>query len=303
MPGGRLTHENRRQIAVWLDEGLGYAEIARRLGRPTSTISREVARNSVHGGYLADRAQQTAGQRARRRRPVQATEPPVDGAVPGFVERFATLLVATGFPRMPAHVFVGLLTAESGSLTSAELVRALRVSPASVSKAIGYLEATELVRRTQEGRRERYVIDDDVWLRAFESDTGAHAEVAAAARDGIEIFGAGTPAGTRLGRMAQFFSWISDQMKDSGLTDAAARDALTVVAALVHAARPLTEGALATALDWPARRAAAALDAIGRRPILADPLAVERLENGAYAVAPRPDRLGAAQREALRPPY
>ncbi|MFD1934509.1 helix-turn-helix domain-containing protein [Nonomuraea mangrovi] len=79
MPGGRLTHDDRRQIAIWMVEGLGYAEIARRLGRPTSTISREVARNSAPGGYLADRAQQAAGQRARRRRPIHAKESPADG--------------------------------------------------------------------------------------------------------------------------------------------------------------------------------------------------------------------------------
>ncbi|MET8340880.1 MarR family transcriptional regulator [Streptosporangium canum] len=134
-------------------------------------------------------------------------------------------------------------------LTSAELVGRLQVSPASASKAIGYLETIELVRRTQDsGRRERYVIDDDVWLRAFKADTGAHAEVAAAARHGIEIFGAGTPAGTRLGQMARFFAWISEQMNDSGLTDAVVRDALTVLAALVYAARPLTVDDLATAL-------------------------------------------------------
>ncbi|ACZ89180.1 helix-turn-helix domain-containing protein [Streptosporangium roseum] len=304
MPGGRLTHEDRRQIAIGLAEGLGYAEIARRLGRPTSTISREVARNSAPGGYLADRAQQAAGQRAHRRRPVQATEPPADElpaeSVRGFVEQFATLLVGTGLPRMPARVFVCLLTSGSGGLTSAELVRRLQVSPASVSKAIGYLEEIELVRRTRDsGRRERYVIDDNVWLRAFKADTGAHAEVAAAARHGIEIFGSGTPAGTRLGQMAQFFAWISEQMNDSGLTDAVVRDALTVLAALVHAARPLTVDDLATALDWPVRRAADALDAISRRPILADPLAVERLGRGEYAVTPRPDRLSSAQRDAL----
>ncbi|MER6947533.1 helix-turn-helix domain-containing protein [Nonomuraea sp. NPDC000554] len=303
MPGGRLTHEHRRQIAIWLAEGLGYAEIARRLGRPTSTISREVARNSAPGGYLADRAQQAAGQRARRR-PVQATEPPVDGrpaeSVRGFVEQFATLLVGTGLSRMPARVFVCLLTSDSGGLTSAELVRQLQVSPASVSKAIGYLEGIELVRRTQgSGRRERYVIDDDVWLRAFKADTGAHAEVAEAARHGIDIFGVGTPAGTRLGQMARFFTWISEQMNDSGLTDAVMHDALTVLAALVYAARPLTMDELATALGWPIQRAADALDAIGRRPILSDPLTVEQVGRGAYAVTPRSDRLSSAQRDAL----
>ncbi|MEU4700770.1 helix-turn-helix domain-containing protein [Nonomuraea dietziae] len=304
MPGGRLTHEDRRQIAIWLTEGLGYAEIARRLGRPTSTISREVARNSARGGYLADRAQQAAGQRARRRGPVQAAQPPADGrpaeSVRAFVEQFAMLLVGTGLPRMPARVFVCLLTSDSGGLTSAELVGRLQVSPASVSKAIGYLEAITLVRRAQDsGRRERYVIDDDVWLQAFKADTGAHAKVAAVARHGIEIFGAGTPAGTRLGQMAQFFSWISEQMNDSGLTDAVVRDALTVLAALVYAARPLTVEELGTALDWPVQRTADALDALSRRPILSDPLIVEQAGRGAFAVTPRPDRLSSAQRDAL----
>ncbi|MFF0310418.1 helix-turn-helix domain-containing protein [Streptosporangium sp. NPDC004379] len=304
MPGGRLTREDRQQIATWLVEGLGYAEIARRLGRPTSTISREVARNSAPGGYLADRAQQAAGQRARRRRPVRATEPPADGrpaeSVRGFVEQFATLLVGIGLPRMPARVFVCLLTSDSGGLTSAEFVRRLQVSPASVSKAIGFLEAIELVGRTRDsGRRERYVIDDDVWLRAFKADIGTHAEVAATARHGIEIFGAGTPVGVRLSRMARFFTWISEQMNDSGLTDAVVRDALTVLAALVCAARPLTVDELATALDWSVQRTADALDAISRRPILSDPLTVERLGRGAYAVTPRPDRLSSGQRDAL----
>ena len=59
MPGARLTHEDRRRIAAWLADGLGYAEIGRRLGRPTSTISREVTRNGTPGEYLADHAQQS----------------------------------------------------------------------------------------------------------------------------------------------------------------------------------------------------------------------------------------------------
>ena len=205
MPGARLTHEDRRQIAAWLAEGLGYAEIARRLGRPTSTISREVARNGDPGDYRPDRAQQAATRRARQR--TRPGHPPTTDGRPAepvrdFVEQFATLLAATGLPRMTARVFVCLLTSDSGSATAADLVRRLRVSPASVSKSIGYLERMDLVvRRPDPGRRrERYVIVDDVWLRAWRTDTGAHAEVADAAQRGTEIFGAGTPAGTRLGR-------------------------------------------------------------------------------------------------------
>lgn len=305
MPGGRLTHEDRRRIEAWLADGLGYAEIGRRLGRPTSTISREVARNGAPGDYLADHAQQVAGRRARRRKPARPVEPATEGqpdeVVRGFVDRFATLLAATGLPRMTARVFVCLLTADAGGLTAADLVRRLRVSPASVSKSVGYLEAVELVVRRPDpgGRRERYVVDDDVWLRAWQADTGAHGEIAAAARRGIEIFGADTTAGARLGRMGEFFARLSEQMGGSTLAETVVHDALTVLAALVHAGRPLTPGDLATALDWPRDRAAAALDAIRRQPAVADPLALHVVAPGTYTVTARADRLSPAQRRAL----
>jgi len=303
MPGGRLTEEDRRQIAAWLTDGLGYAEIGRRLGRPTSTISREVARNGVPGDYLADHAQQAAGDRARRRKPARPAEPAAGGTevVRDFVDRFAALLAATGLPRMTARVFVCLLTAEAGGLTSADLVDRLRVSPASVSKSIAYLEAMELVVRRPDagGRRERYLVDDDVWLRAWQADTGAHSEIATAAERGIEIFGADTTAGLRLGRMGQFFGRLSEHMSGSTLADAVVYDALTVLAALVHAGRPLTLGNLATALGWPRDRAVAALDAIHGQPAIADPFALRATGPETYALATRPDRLSPAQREAL----
>lgn len=304
MPGGRLTHEDRRRIAAWLADGLGYAEIGRQLGRPTSTISREVARNGAPGDYLADHAQQAAGDRARRRTP-RPTEPPADGqateVVRGFVDHFATLLAATGLPRMIARVFVCLLTADPGGLTAADLVRRLQVSPASVSKSIAYLETMELVMRQPDpgGRRERYAIDDDVWLRAWQADTSAHGEIATAARRGIEIFGADTVAGARLATMGQFFGRLSDHMSGSTLAETVVYDALTVLAALVHAGRPLTLDTLATALDWPRDRAADALDAIQHQPAIADPLALRAIDPETYTVIARPDRLSSAQRQAL----
>ncbi|MFF2775960.1 MarR family transcriptional regulator [Streptomyces sp. NPDC058052] len=48
---------------------------------------------------------------------------------------------------MMARVLAALFPTDSGSLTSAELVRRLRVSPASVSKAVGYLENQALITR------------------------------------------------------------------------------------------------------------------------------------------------------------
>ena len=304
MPGDRLTHEDRLRIQQWLADGLGYAEIGRRLGRPTSTISREVARNGAGGVYLAGHAQQAAGHRARRSKP-RPTGQVSDGqpteAARGFVDRFATLLAATGLPRMTARVFVCLLTADASGLTSADLVGRLQVSPASVSKSIGYLEAMELVVRRPDpgGRRERYVIDDDVWLRAWQADTGAHGEIAVAARQGVEIFGAGSTAGTRLHAMGRFFARLSEQMRGHPVAEPVVHDALTVLAALVHAGRRLTLDALTTALDWPRDRTTAALDVLRRHPAIADPLVLRTTGRETYHLAARPDRLSPAQREAL----
>lgn len=300
MPGGRLTLDDRRRIAGWLADGLGYAEIGRRLGRPTSTVSREVSRNSTAGEYRPARAQEAAGQRARRRGRRAGGEPA--RVVRGFVDEFAALLAATGLPRMTARVFTCLLTAEGGGLTSADLVRLLQVSPASVSKSIGALEAMDLVARRPDpgGRRERYRVDDDVWLRAWQADTGAHGRLAAAAHRGSELFGPDTTAGTRLASMGGFFGRLSEQMGDSTLADATGYDALTVVAALVHAGRPVTPDELATVLGWPGERTAAALDAIRARPAIADPLALHDAGAGTVALTARSDRLSPGQREAIR---
>jgi hypothetical protein len=100
--------------------------------------------------------------------------------------------------------------------------------------------------------------------------------------------------------MGQFFGRLGEQMRASGIGETILHDARTVLAALVHAARPLTVDQLATALDLPRKRTSEALDAIERRPFMADPLALQRTAGGAYAIAARPDRLKPEQREALR---
>ncbi|MBS2551022.1 helix-turn-helix domain-containing protein [Catenulispora sp. NL8] len=305
MPGGRLTYADRGQIAAWLADGLGYAEIGRRLGRPTSTVSREVARNGGFGAYVADDAQRTAGGRARRRKPDRPDGSGPDGwpdeRVRGFAESFATVLAGTGLPRMTSRVFVCLLTADADGLTAAELVRRLRVSPASVSKSIGYLETVELVaRRSDPGeRRERYLIGDDVWGTAWRADTGAHGEVAAAAQQGLDILGSDTAAGLRLGRMGRFFGQLSEQMHGSGLAEGAVHDALTLVAALVHAGRPVGIAGLADALAWSEARVRAAVEANRGQPAIADPLVLQDIGAQEYAVVARSDRLSAEQREAI----
>ncbi|GLY66608.1 MarR family transcriptional regulator [Amycolatopsis taiwanensis] len=222
MPGGRLTLEDRQRIAAWLREGIRCAEIARRLGRPRSTINREVARNGGPDDYRADQANKATLRRARRRAPAPGPGAPQDpdeygrdaATVGEFTERFTALMVRTGLPPMPSRVLACLFTSDGGAFTAAELVQRLRVSPASISKAIAYLEQLELVRRERDtqGRRERYLIDDDVWYRAWSASTKSITMWADTAKHGADILGTATPAGARLRNTGQFFQLLAEDM-------------------------------------------------------------------------------------------
>jgi IS30 family transposase len=63
---GSLTAQEREAIRVGLVAGESFAVIGRRLGRPTSTVSREVGRNGGRDGYLAWAADRRAREHARR---------------------------------------------------------------------------------------------------------------------------------------------------------------------------------------------------------------------------------------------
>jgi DNA-binding transcriptional regulator GbsR (MarR family) len=218
----RLTYEDRQLIAAGLAAGLAYTEIARRLDRPTSTISREVARNGGPRGYQVDGAQAATRQRARRQR--SESVPPTPNGIDAygrnpatvreFQDRFTALMMRTGLPRMTARVLACLYTTDAGQLTAAELVDRLRVSPASVSAAIAALEQQELVRRERDprGRRDRYVVDDDVWFRAWIASARMNTVLAEAAREGARILGRRTPAGARMHDTGQFFQHIGLDM-------------------------------------------------------------------------------------------
>jgi IS30 family transposase len=64
--GQSLTLAEREEISRGLAADLSYREISRRLGRPTSTISREVGRNGGRKNYRANQADESAWDRARR---------------------------------------------------------------------------------------------------------------------------------------------------------------------------------------------------------------------------------------------
>ncbi len=221
MPGGRLTQQERRQIALGLTDGLAYAEIARRLDRPTSTITREVMRNGGPTSYRADLAHRATERRAHRRRQAAPrgpqAHPPTHGrdaeAIRDYEETWTTLLMQSGLPRMTARLLTCLYTTDSGSLTASELVQRLQVSPASVSKAVALLERYGLIRRERdERRRERYIVDNDVWYQSMIAAARSHAQLAEAARQGVRILGPGTPAATRLENIARFVDFVGENM-------------------------------------------------------------------------------------------
>ncbi|AEW95026.1 MULTISPECIES: GbsR/MarR family transcriptional regulator [Streptomycetaceae] len=221
MPGGRLTQQERQQIALGLADGLAYAEIARRLDRPTSTITREVMRNGGPTAYRADLAHRATEHRARRRRQAASRGPEVAGrthgrdaeAVRAYEETFTTVLIQSGTPRMMARVLSCLCLSDAGSLTASELVERLQVSPASISKAVAYLESQGLVRRERdERRRERYVVDDDVWYQSMMASARGTAHLAEVAREGVGVLGPATPAGARLENIARFVAFVSESI-------------------------------------------------------------------------------------------
>ncbi|MGC9501690.1 helix-turn-helix domain-containing protein [Streptomyces sp. WG7] len=220
MPGGRLTQQERQQIALGLADGLAYAEIARRLDRPTSTVTREVMRNGGPTDYRADLAHRATERRAhRRRQAAPASEVPAQAhgrdaeAVREYEELFTTVLMASGMPKMMSRVMACLTLTDTGSLTAAELVRHLQVSPASVSKAIAFLESQAFVRRERdERRRERYVVDDDIWYQSMLASARSTAHVVEIARQGVGVLGPDTPAAARLENVARFLDFVSESL-------------------------------------------------------------------------------------------
>ncbi|MCK2222011.1 helix-turn-helix domain-containing protein (plasmid) [Actinomadura sp. ATCC 31491] len=113
---------------------------------------------------------------------------------------------------MTARVFAALFISESGSLTAVELVQRLQVSPATISHAVRWLEQRELVAREREGRHMRYLVDTEVWYRAWAASTRSMARWADTARQGAQILGTGTPAGDRLHTTSQFFELLGHDM-------------------------------------------------------------------------------------------
>ena len=131
-----------------------------------------------------------------------------------FIERFASVLVESGVPRMPARVFAALLTIDSGRLTASELAELLQISPAAVSGAVRYLTQVSLISREREpgSRRDVYRLHDDEWYEAIVRREPLLQRWERAVLEGVDAVGADTPAGRRLRDTAGFFEFLQVEM-------------------------------------------------------------------------------------------
>jgi predicted transcriptional regulator len=182
-----------------------------------------VARN---GGadYRADHAHQLARLRARRRKPIPLPATPATSAAYGrdpkavfaFEERLAELMIATGCPRMVARILSCLYTTDSGDLTSAELVRRLQVSPASVSTAVRWAEEQGLIVRERGARgKQTYTLERKVGHRSCLISVRSNKLLAELSHEGAGLLGPTTPAGARLDKVGTFLHLISQDLADS----------------------------------------------------------------------------------------
>jgi IS30 family transposase len=86
VPGpGRLTLADREEITLGVHAGETFTVIAARLGKATSTVSREVAATGGRAQYRAWRAHQRAREQARRPKPPKLAHAPLAARVSSWL--------------------------------------------------------------------------------------------------------------------------------------------------------------------------------------------------------------------------
>ena len=134
----------------------------------------------------------------------------------GYIERFAAVLVAAGFPPMAARVFVALVISEDGRLSAAELAERLQISAAAVSGAVRYLIQVGLVHkeRVPGSRRDYYRMPGTMWDDLLRMRDQVMSRWAALVREGIDLVGPDTAAGARMAEQAAFLEFATREMAD-----------------------------------------------------------------------------------------
>ncbi|MFI6535925.1 GbsR/MarR family transcriptional regulator [Nonomuraea sp. NPDC050547] len=140
-----------------------------------------------------------------------------EGALAGYRERFAQIMVEYGMPRMASRVFAALLMSDSGKLSAAELAERLEVGAPAISGAVKYLVQVRLVERGREpGSRHDFCrIHEHTWSRFVSQSDPMLARVQAGAEEGLALLGLDSPAGRRLEETRRFFAFVRDEIDQS----------------------------------------------------------------------------------------
>lgn len=140
---------------------------------------------------------------------------PDEAEIGRWVERFASSLIGTGVPPMPARVMARMLVSDGGTMTASELASSLKVSQPAISGAVRFLLLINFLRkeRVPGSRKDHYRIPEDAWYAVISQRNRALGEWVANADRGVELFGGDdNEIGDRLARVGEFFRFIQDDM-------------------------------------------------------------------------------------------
>lgn len=134
----------------------------------------------------------------------------MDGDARRFFERFTMIMSESGYPLMAARVFVAILLSEAGELTAGQLAATLGTGRSAISGAVTYLLRVGMVvrERAPGERRDRYRIHEAAWYGALRGAGEVFRRFEEGAREGVEVYGAGTPVGARLQETRNFFAYL-----------------------------------------------------------------------------------------------
>lgn len=208
-----LARSGRVQDGTRVDDGQNLT----RGGNQPNPGRADDGHDPARGGNRAESARADDGHDPARPgdQPDPARDPAPDAdRVYRFIERFSSVLSEAGFPRMPARVFVALLTSDSGLLTASQLADLLHASPAAVSGGVRYLLQVGLASSEREpgSRRRRYRMPDNVWHEITAIRDRMFGRWAVVLQDGIEVVGPDSPAGARLASTVRYFEFLQAEM-------------------------------------------------------------------------------------------
>jgi DNA-binding transcriptional regulator GbsR (MarR family) len=131
-----------------------------------------------------------------------------------FIDRASSVMVAQGFPRMPARVLMALTATEEGKATAEELAIRLQASPAAISGAVRYLGVVGFVRNTTipGTRRHVYSLGDTPWYTTSFTRGDLYKQVESAMRGSADRMSTGSQARARIEEVADFYDFMQRRL-------------------------------------------------------------------------------------------